>query len=182
MSRIGKLPVAIIEGVEVTADAACVTVKGPKGSLDLNLPDGISVKVDDNKILVDRASDAKPHRACHGLVRSLLFNMVEGVTKGYEKRLDIVGVGYRAEVRGSVLVVQVGFCHPVEKDIPNGLDVSMEGQTRISVKGIDKQQVGQFAAEVRKISPPEPYKGKGIKYENEQVRRKAAKAFAGGAM
>lgn len=153
-----------------------VSVQGPKGVLTLGIPAGIEVQVEDNQVLITRASDEKEHRALHGLTRALLANMVEGVTKGFEKRLDLVGVGYRAQVQGRKLVLSVGYSHPVEVDPPQGIEIEVPAPTKIVVKGIDKQQVGEMAARIRAIRRPEPYKGKGIKYENEVVRRKAGKA------
>jgi len=176
VSRIGKKPIEKPEGVTVTVQENTVSVQGPKGGLTLGIPAGIEVQVEDNQVLVTRASDEKEHRALHGLTRALLANMVEGVTKGFEKRLDLVGVGYRAQVQGRKLVLSVGYSHPVEVDPPQGIEIEVPAPTKIVVKGIDKQQVGEMAARIRAIRRPEPYKGKGIKYENEVVRRKAGKA------
>ncbi|ADI02963.1 MAG TPA: 50S ribosomal protein L6 [Syntrophothermus lipocalidus] len=176
MSRIGKKPIEKPEGVTVTVQENTVSVQGPKGVLTLGIPAGIEVQVEDNQVLITRASDEKEHRALHGLTRALLANMVEGVTKGFEKRLDLVGVGYRAQVQGRKLVLSVGYSHPVEVDPPQGIEIEVPAPTKIVVKGIDKQQVGEMAARIRAIRRPEPYKGKGIKYENEVVRRKAGKA------
>jgi len=176
VSRIGKKPIEKPEGVTVTVQENTVSVQGPKGVLTLGIPAGIEVQVEDNQVLITRASDEKEHRALHGLTRALLANMVEGVTKGFEKRLDLVGVGYRAQVQGRKLVLSVGYSHPVEVDPPQGIEIEVPAPTKIVVKGIDKQQVGEMAARIRAIRRPEPYKGKGIKYENEVVRRKAGKA------
>lgn len=176
MSRIGRKPIEKPEGVQVTLQGSAVSVQGPKGTLAMEIPSGIQVEVEDNRVMVSRESDEKKHRALHGLTRALLANMVEGVTKGFEKRLDLVGVGYRAQLQGKKLVLSVGYSHPVEVDPPQGIEIEVPAPTKIVVKGIDKQQVGEVAARIRAIRKPEPYKGKGIKYETEVVRRKAGKA------
>ncbi len=176
MSRIGKKPIEKPDGVAVTLQGSAVSVQGPKGKLTMEIPAGIQVEVEDNRILVTRESDEKKHRALHGLTRALLANMVEGVTKGFEKRLDLVGVGYRAQLQGKKLVLSVGYSHPVEVDPPQGIEIEVPAPNKIVVKGIDKQQVGEVAARIRAIRKPEPYKGKGIKYETEVIRRKAGKA------
>jgi large subunit ribosomal protein L6 len=178
MSRIGNKPVSIPGGVQVGISANEVTVEGPLGKLQYAHRPEVQVAVDEEArcVRVKRVDDERASRAYHGLTRALLQNMVEGVTKGYEKRLEVVGVGYLAAVEGSQLQVRVGFANEVHKKIPAGLDVTCPDQTHIVVKGIDKQQVGEFAAEVRAIRKPEPYKGKGIRYEGEYVRRKAGKA------
>lgn len=178
MSRIGKQPVTIPDGVDVNVDGLTVTVKGPKGDLTRDMPEGVAMTVEDGEVVVTRDSDIQDHRARHGLVRSLVFNMVEGVTKGYEKKLEMVGVGYRAATKGSDLELQVGFSHPVLIECPEGISFNVEDQTKITVTGIDKVVVGQVAANIRKVRPPEPYKGKGIKYADERIRRKAGKAAA----
>ncbi|HOK55090.1 MAG TPA: 50S ribosomal protein L6, partial [Armatimonadota bacterium] len=180
MSRIGKLPVVLPAGVTVTTDDHKVTIKGPGGELVQEIHPDITVKVEDGKILVERPSDAGPHRALHGLTRSLLANMVEGVTKGFERVLEIRGVGYRAQMQGDNLVLQVGYSHPVEIVPRPGIkfEVGQDVNTRqpfVVVKGINKQVVGQQAAEIRRVRPPEPYKGKGIRYRGEYVRLKAGK-------
>lgn len=175
MSRIGKLPVEIPGGVEVTIDGSAVTVKGPKGQLARNFHQEISIVKEDNTLVVTRPSDHKFHRSLHGLTRALLQNMVEGVSKGFEKKLELVGVGYRASKQGDKLVLTVGYSHPVELD-PGALEVEVPAPTKISIKGIDKEAVGAFAAKVRSVREPEPYKGKGIKYEGEKIRRKVGKA------
>lgn len=180
MSRIGKQPVPIPSGVEVAVDGAVVRVKGGKVTLEQAIPVLTRVEVKDGVAVVHRAGDDKPSRAAHGLMRSLLANMVHGVTKGFSKALDIVGVGYRAEVSGRDVKLSVGHSHPVIMRIPEGLEVAAEGQTRLVVKGPDKQRVGQFAAELRSVRPPEPYKGKGIRYADERIRRKVGKAGVGG--
>ncbi|NLJ72215.1 MAG: 50S ribosomal protein L6 [Syntrophomonadaceae bacterium] len=178
MSPIGKKPISLPKGVEVKKDGSLVTVKGPKGALTKDLPAEINIEQVENELILTRPSDEKDHRALHGLTRSLLSNMVEGVTNGYEKKLELVGVGYRAQLQGSKLVINIGFSHPVELDPPEGIEFEVPAVTRITVKGIDKQLVGNTAAHIRAIRKPEPYKGKGIKYENEIIRRKAGKAGA----
>jgi large subunit ribosomal protein L6 len=181
MSRIGKLPIAVPQGVEITMEGALVTVKGPKGVLSRELHPDMKLRVEDSQILVDRPTDNKTHRSLHGLTRTLVANMVEGVTTGYQKVLQVIGVGYRAQMNGTTLNIQVGYSHPVDVEPKPGIEfeVGQEGNTRIptiTVRGINKETVGQQAAEIRKIRPPEPYKGKGIKYSTETVRRKAGKA------
>jgi len=178
MSRIGKKPVEIPSGVDVSVADRKVTVKGPLGTLDYTHRPEIEVELgDEGKLVVcRRSSEDREVRAFHGMTRALIANMIEGVTKGYEKRLEIVGVGYLGAVQGQELQLRVGFANEVNKVIPAGLDVSCPDQTHVVVKGIDKQMVGQFAAEVRAVRKPEPYKGKGIRYEGEQVRRKAGKS------
>ena len=178
MSRIGKQPVAIPNGVTVTVEGSAVKVKGPKGELTQQVRPEITVAVEDGKVVVSRGSDSKAHRALHGLTRALIANMVLGVTEGFSKTLEMVGVGYRAEKRGKNLVINAGYSHPVEYPEPAGLTLSTPAPTPIVVQGIDKQQVGQVAAEIRAVRPPEPYKGKGIRYQGEYVRRKAGKAGA----
>jgi large subunit ribosomal protein L6 len=176
MSRIGKLPVPVPDGVDVTVDGLHVTVKGPKGELSQTMPDGVGIKVEDGEVVVSRDSDARTHRARHGLVRSLVFNMVTGVSDGYSRALELVGIGYRAQPKGSDLELQVGYSHPVLIEAPEGISFEVPQPTRVVVNGIDKVLVGQIAANIRKVRPPEPYKGKGIRYEDERVRRKAGKA------
>jgi large subunit ribosomal protein L6 len=177
MSRIGKEPVPIPAGVNVALADGTVTVKGPKGELSQAVPEGITVDVTDDQVVVTRASDHRRHRALHGLTRSLIANMVTGVTDGYSKSLEIVGVGYRAQASGpSKLQLQVGFSHPVPFEAPEGVTFEVPQPTRIVVKGADKQLVGQVAADLRKSRPPEPYKGKGIRYADEYVHRKAGKS------
>ena len=178
MSRIGKAPIELPQGVDVNVDGDLVRVKGPKGELERRVRPEITVNVEDGQVVVTRASDAKQHRAYHGLTRALLANMVEGVTNGYRKGLEIVGVGYRADKRGKNLVLTVGYSHDVTYPEPEGITLSTPSQTTVVVEGIDKQKVGQVAAELRAVRPPEPYKGKGIRYEGEQVRRKAGKTGA----
>jgi large subunit ribosomal protein L6 len=177
MSRIGKEPVTIPSGVDVTIDDGMLTVKGPKGTLTQTIHPDMTVTVADDQVVVTRPDDEREHRALHGLIRSLVANMVQGVTEGYQRNLDIVGVGYRAQARGSSgLTIQVGYSHPVQIDAPDGIEFTVPTPTKIEVRGIDKQLVGQVAANIRKVRKPEPYKGKGIRYEGEQVRRKAGKA------
>lgn len=176
MSRIGKLPVEIPAGVEVKLSGNTLTVKGPKGELVRELHPEMNIEVQDNAVVVTRPSDKKEHRALHGLTRTLIANMVEGVTKGYQRNLEIVGVGYRAAKQGNKLVLTVGYSHPVEITPEDGLEIEVPAPTKIQVKGIDKEKVGQLAANIRKVRPPEPYLGKGIRYEGERIIRKAGKA------
>ena len=176
MSRIGKLPINIPGGVTITVgDDNTVNVKGPKGQLSEKISPDMEISMEEGVLLVKRPSDDKEHKALHGLSRSLIHNMVVGVTSGYQKNLDIVGVGYRAQMQGTKLVLNVGYSHPVEFEAPACITFEVPNPNRISVLGISKQQVGQMAADIRKVRPPEPYKGKGIKYENEFVRRKEGK-------
>jgi large subunit ribosomal protein L6 len=179
MSRIGKQPITVPSGVEVTVDGTRVAVKGPKGQLEQGFHPDMRITLEDGTIRVDRPSDERDHRSLHGLTRSLIANMVEGVTNGYEKRLEIVGVGYRAQMKGQDLELALGFSHPVPIEAPNGIEFEVPAPSRIVVRGIDKQQVGEVAANIRKIRKPEPYKGKGIRYEGEYVRKKAGKAAKG---
>ena len=176
MSRVGQAPIAVPSGVEIDISGGSVRVKGPKGELEQRIPENISVAQQDAEIKVERANEQRETKALHGLTRSLLSNMVEGVTKGFEKSLEIQGVGYRAQKRGNALELAVGFSHPVTKSAPQGIEFDVPQPTRIVVRGIDKELVGQVAAEIRAIRKPEPYKGKGIRYEGEQIRRKAGKA------
>ncbi|HTI65543.1 MAG TPA: 50S ribosomal protein L6 [Gemmatimonadaceae bacterium] len=176
MSRIGKLPVPIPSGVTVTVEANSVKVKGPKGELTHRLPSGISADKSDNTVNVKRASDETNHKALHGLTRSLIANMIEGVTKGYQKQLEITGVGYKAEVRPYGLQLALGFSHSIEFKAPAGIKLTAPQPTQIVIDGADKAVVGQVAAELRGLRPPEPYKGKGIRYAGEVIRRKAGKA------
>jgi large subunit ribosomal protein L6 len=176
MSRIGKQPVEIPSGVTVDVAGDTVNVKGPGGALSQRVDPDKKVTVADGEVRVERPSDEREHRALHGLTRSLIANMVEGVTKGYEKRLEIQGVGYRAALKGKDIELQVGFSHPVNFPAPQGIEFEVPAPNRITVKGIDKQLVGETAARIRRIRKPEPYKGKGIRYEGEYVRKKAGKA------
>ncbi|HZZ65830.1 MAG TPA: 50S ribosomal protein L6 [Candidatus Baltobacteraceae bacterium] len=180
MSRIGKLPVAVPSGVTVNVDGNEVHVKGPKGELRQRVLDYVRVRLDDGRVLVERAGEAKEHRSAHGLTRSLVSNMIEGVSKGFRKSLEIQGVGYRAAKSGEKVNLTLGFSHPVSYDPPKGITLSVEGTNKIHVEGIDKQQVGQVAAEIRELRAPEPYKGKGIRYSDEVVRKKLGKAGKAG--
>ena len=178
MSRIGKRPISVPQGVDVTIDGQTVRVKGPRGELQRTLHREILIEREDGEILVKRPSDAPTHRALHGLSRTLVANMIEGVTSGFKKTLEIVGVGYRAETKGKSLVLTVGYSHQVVYPEPEGITLSTSSPTVVVIEGIDKEKVGQVAAEIRAVRPPEPYKGKGIRYQGEQVRRKAGKAGA----
>ncbi|MEX0750843.1 MAG: 50S ribosomal protein L6 [Dehalococcoidia bacterium] len=180
MSRIGKLPVPIAKGVQVEIDGQAVKVKGPKGELHRDFPAGISLRLDDSQVNVERADDEKRTRALHGLSRSLLANMVIGVSDGFTKTLELQGVGYRVTQSGDKVTLAVGFSHPVEVAPPEGIQLEVEGNNRVHVRGIDKELVGQVAANIRKVRKPEPYKGKGIRYLGERVRRKAGKAGKAG--
>ena len=176
MSRIGRLPVAIPAGVTVeVAENNKVTVKGPKGTLERELPTEMSIKVEGEEVVVTRPNDLKKMKSLHGLTRTLINNMVVGVTEGYQKVLEVNGVGYKAAKSGKKLTLSLGYSHPVEMEDPEGIETVMEGQNKIIVKGIDKEKVGQFAAEIRDKRRPEPYKGKGIKYADEVIRRKVGK-------
>ena len=175
MSRIGKLPIEVPSGVEVTVEGTLATVKGPKGTLAETIPTSISVRQEGNQLLVERPDDEREHRSLHGLVRSLMANMVEGVTKGYEKQLEIQGVGYRVQAQGADLVFSLGYSHQIPVKAPEGITFEVASPTRFSVKGINKQQVGQVAADIRRLRKPDPYKGKGVRYAGEVVRRKAGK-------
>ena len=178
MSRIGRLPVPLTDGAKVEILGRTVTVKGPKGSLAQDLPGGINAEVAEGKILVKRRDDSKPQRALHGLIRALLNNAVVGVTKGFSKDLEIQGVGYRAQLAGSTVSFTLGYTHPIEFPIPSGIQIAVEKQTKLTVTGIDRQQVGHVAAKIRALRPPDVYKGKGVRYVNEQVRKKAGKTGA----
>ena len=178
MSRIGKKPIAVPEGVTVVLQDSFVTVKGPKGELSRSLPSEMAVSMEDGTVTVTRPSDVGRHRALHGLTRTLVNNMVEGVTNGFVKKLEIRGVGYKAEETAQGARLVVGYSHPVDFTAPQGVKISVEGGTTVTVEGIDKEKVGQAAADIRKIRPPEPYKGKGIRYVGEHVRRKAGKTGA----
>jgi large subunit ribosomal protein L6 len=181
MSRIGKQPIAIPQGVEVSVDESRVTVKGPRGQLAQSFHPDMRILLEDGTLRVERTDDERTHRSLHGLTRTLIANMVEGVTMGFEKRLEIVGVGYRAALKGSALELAVGYSHPVSFPPPPGIEFEVPAPNRLVVRGIDKQQVGEIAAEIRKVRKPEPYKGKGIRYEGEYVRKKAGKAAKGAA-
>jgi large subunit ribosomal protein L6 len=175
MSRIGKQPIGIPDGVEVDVKPSAVTVKGPKGELTQVLPRDMKVSVDGGAITVERPTDRGEHRALHGLTRSLIANMVQGVTEGYERKLEIQGVGYRAQLKGKALEMSLGFSHPVTVEAPEGIQFEVPQPTEVVVRGIDKQLVGEMAARIRKRRPPEPYKGKGVRYAGEHVTRKVGK-------
>ena len=177
MSRIGRLPIPVPAGVEVTLDGQAVTVKGPKGTLSHTVPSPITIeRSDDGTLLVGRPDDERESRSLHGLTRSLVANMVTGVTDGYAKGMEIRGVGYRVAAKGSDLEFALGYSHPVTVSAPEGITFAVEGPTRLSVQGIDKQQVGEVAANIRKLRKPDPYKGKGVRYAGEQIKRKVGKA------
>jgi large subunit ribosomal protein L6 len=175
MSRIGKQPIEIPSGVKVTVDNLLVTVNGPKGTLSRNILDVVSVDVADKYLTINRADDSIKSRAAHGLTRTLINNMVTGVTKGFERALEINGVGYRAEMKGDVLALSLGYSHPINFQLPKGITVEVDKMTKLVVKGIDKELVGQTAAKIRDFRSPEPYKGKGVKYADEVILRKAGK-------
>jgi large subunit ribosomal protein L6 len=176
MSRVGKAPIELPKGVEIRIDGSTVIVKGPKGELSERLVADMKVEQSEGVINVVRPTDQPRHRALHGLTRALIFNMVKGVSEGFQKTLEIQGVGYRAQMQGKELVLALGYSHPVNVSPPPGVEFEVDGTSKVIIRGISKQAVGQAAADVRKIRPPEPYKGKGIRYEGEYVRRKAGKA------
>ncbi|HPT68596.1 MAG TPA: 50S ribosomal protein L6 [Syntrophomonas sp.] len=176
MSRIGRKPITRPDNVKVTIEENIITVEGPKGVLTQQIPQDITIEITDGQLQVNRPSDTANHRALHGLTRALVANMVQGVSQGFEKKLELVGVGYRAQLQGNKLLINIGFSHPVEVEPSQGIEFEVPAPTKITVKGIDKQLVGNTAAHIRAIRKPEPYKGKGIKYEGEVIRRKAGKA------
>lgn len=176
MSRIGKLPIAIPAGVEVKLEAGVITVKGPKGELSQAIPEPIEVSVEDGQVVVTRPNDERVSRSLHGLTRTLINNNIIGVTQGYSKAMEIVGTGYRVVAKGKDLEFSLGYSHTIFVEAPEGIEFQVEGPTKFSVNGISKQQVGELAAQIRKLRKPEPYKGKGVKYADEQIRRKAGKA------
>ncbi|CAM3581867.1 50S ribosomal protein L6 [Marinicrinis lubricantis] len=176
MSRVGRKPIAIPSGVDVKLDNTTITVKGPKGTLSRELHREIEVSVEENEIVVTRPSDNKLHRSLHGTTRSVIANMVNGVTEGFAKSLELVGVGYRAQLSGKKVVLNVGYSHPVEIEPESGIEFEVPSNTKIIVKGIDKERVGAYAAKIRSVREPEPYKGKGIKYEGERIIRKEGKS------
>lgn len=176
MSRIGRMPIDVPQGVDITFDGNVVTVKGPNGQLTRELHKDMIIEMENNQIVVKRPTEEKFHKSLHGLTRTLVSNMVEGVTKGFAKSLDLVGVGYRAAKQGNKLVLTVGYSHPVEIEPKPGIEIDVPAATKIIVKGADKEAVGALAANIRKVREPEPYKGKGIKYETERIRRKVGKA------
>lgn len=175
MSRIGLKPIEIPNGVTVTKEGNTVTVKGPKGELTRTLHEEMVIDIQEKEVIVSRPSEQKEHRSLHGTTRSLIQNMIQGVTNGFERRLELVGVGYRANKQGQKLVLNVGYSHPVEFDPEKGIEIDVPENTKVIVKGIDKERVGELAANIRAVRPPEPYKGKGIRYEGEYVRRKEGK-------
>lgn len=181
MSKIGNTPIDITQDTSITVDGSVVHIKGPKGEISHTVPTHISVNQDKDKLIITKTSDTRETRALHGLTRSLLANMVQGVNQGYQKRLELVGTGYRVTKQGDKLVLTLGFSHPVEINTPKDISLEVEGNNKITVSGINKQQVGQIAAEIRALKKPEPYKGKGIRYEGEHVRRKPGKAAKVGA-
>ncbi|MCU6479288.1 large subunit ribosomal protein L6 [Arthrobacter silviterrae] len=176
MSRIGRLPISVPAGVEVKVEDNLVSVKGPKGSLEHTVPSPILVALEENTITVTRPNDERASRSLHGLTRTLIDNLIIGVTKGYEKKLEIVGTGYRVVAKGANLEFALGFSHPVAVEAPEGITLTVESPTKLSVSGIDKQQVGEVAANIRKLRKPDPYKGKGVRYAGEIIRRKVGKA------
>lgn len=176
MSRIGRLPISVPAGVEVSVDGSVVSVKGPKGSLTQTVAAPITVVVEEGTVQVSRPNDERESRSLHGLTRSLIANMIQGVSEGYTKQLEIVGTGYRVQAKGADLEFALGYSHPVPFSAPEGITLSVEGNNKVSVSGIDKQQVGQVAAKIRSLRLPDPYKGKGVRYAGEQIRRKAGKA------
>ncbi|MGG3449670.1 MULTISPECIES: 50S ribosomal protein L6 [Bacillaceae] len=175
MSRVGKKPIELPEGVTITNNNNELTVKGPKGELIRQFNKALTIEVEGSTVTVSRPSDSKEHRTIHGTTRALLSNMIEGVSKGFERNLELVGVGYRAQKQGKKLVLNVGYSHPVEFEPENGIEIEVPVNTKINIKGIDKERVGAIAANIRQVRPPEPYKGKGIRYEGEHVRRKEGK-------
>ena len=175
MSRLGKKPVSVPSGVKVNIDGQTIKVEGPKGKLDFTAQPGVEMKLENDEVVVSRTNDERPTKAFHGLTRALVQNMVVGVAEGYRKALEIQGVGYNATLKGKQLDLKVGFANTISKNIPDGVDVKVDGGTKVEVTGPDKQKVGQFAAEVRAVRKPEPYKGKGIRYEGEQVKIKPGK-------
>lgn len=179
MSRTGRKPIPIPQGVEVKVEGNLVGVKGPKGALEVSLNQGISAKVADGNFSLDRADDEQQSRAYHGLARALMANAITGVSEGWSKSLDIIGIGYRAEKQDKAVVFNLGYSHPINFEIPQGIDIDVDGKAnRITIHGIDRQRVGQIAAEIRGLRPPEPYKGKGVRYANERIRIKAGKQGA----
>ncbi|GAA1820302.1 50S ribosomal protein L6 [Nesterenkonia flava] len=176
MSRIGRLPITVPAGVDVSIDGREIRVKGSKGELSRTIAEGITVELEDGTLTVSRPNDEREYRSLHGLTRSLINNMIIGVTEGYTKKLEIVGTGYRVQAKGSDLEFALGYSHPISVKAPAGITFQVEGNNKLAVSGIDKQQVGEVAANIRKLRKPDPYKGKGVRYEGEQIRRKAGKA------
>ena len=175
MSRIGKKPIVLPQGVKLELKDGAVSVKGPKGALSRPLLDGIELEITDKEVNLKRASDDKRARSYHGLMRTLVANMVDGVSKGFEKKLEIVGIGYRSELHGNKLVFYLGYSHPIDFQLPQGISAEVEKQTLVTIKGIDKELVGQISAKIRGLRKPDPYKGKGVKYATEKIRKKAGK-------
>lgn len=178
MSRVGKRPIKVKSGVEIQIAKNMVTITGPKGTLTRDIPVAMAVELKDSELTISRPNNSKPYRALHGLYRTLLKNMVDGVTSGFEKKLEIVGVGYKGEIRKERLFLQLGYSHPIVFVPPQGIKVTVDGNVNLTIAGIDKELVGKVAAKIRSFRPPEPYKGKGIKYAGEQIRRKAGKTAA----
>lgn len=178
MSRVGKKPIPVEKGVKIEKSNGTVKVKGPKGELSLEVRPEITINVTESEVVVDRPSDSRQHKSMHGLYRALISNMIKGVTEGYQKKLEIVGVGYRAEMKGTKLQLQLGYSHPIIFSLPSEIKIEIPQPTQIVISGIDKQLVGQVAAKIRSMRPAEPYKGKGVKYEGEYIRRKAGKTAA----
>jgi len=178
MSKVGRQPISIPKGVKITIEDRDISVEGPKGKLSFRFSSLVSVSEENTSVVVKPVSEEKLAKALFGTTRALINNMVKGVTEGFKKELDIVGVGYKAQMKGKLLILQIGFSHPIEINIPDGINVSLPSATKIIIEGIDKAKVGQFAANIRKIYPPEPYKGKGIRYSSEFVRKKLGKAMA----
>ncbi|MFH1505190.1 MAG: 50S ribosomal protein L6 [Candidatus Omnitrophota bacterium] len=178
MSRIGKQPIVLLKEAKIKIEGNSVLAESSKGKLQLTVPQGIKIELDDNTLVIKRENDTKELKSLHGTIRVLISNMIEGITKGFKKELEIVGVGYKAQMKGQKLVLNMGFSHPVEMDVPLGLKVSTPSAIKISIEGIDKQKVGEFTAKIRRVYPPEPYKGKGIRYAGEEVRKKVGKALA----
>lgn len=176
MSRIGKNPITIPDNVKINLNSNVINVEGPKGKLELTLRPEVSIDIKDNILTVKRKSESKIHKSMHGLFRMLIFNMVVGVTKGFQKKLEIIGTGYRASVEGKKLILNIGYSYPYTLDIPEGINITVENNTNVLIEGINNQVVGEVAAKIRKMRPPEPYKGKGIKYSDEIIKRKAGKA------
>tara|TARA_Y100001937_G_scaffold122491_2_gene183722 strand:+ start:76295 stop:76843 length:549 start_codon:yes stop_codon:yes gene_type:complete len=180
MSRVGKAPIKLPSGVEVNVQGETINVKGPKGALNSPLPEGISLSVEDGVVSLTRADESKKQRERHGLARALLQNCVTGVSTGWTRNLELVGVGYRVQLKGKELVLSLGFSHEVKYPLPEGVEAQVTDQTRLALSGIDRQKLGQVASEIRSFRPPEPYKGKGVRYAGEQIRRKAGKAGKAG--
>ncbi len=178
MSRTGKQPVTLPKGVKAVISGNTVNIEGPKGKLNITLPSGVKAEVQEDKVMVTRLNDEKQNKSMHGTARALINNMVVGVSEGFKKELEIIGVGYKAQMKGKDLALNIGFSHPVEFKVPEGLKVTVGKANRIEIEGIDKRLLGQFAADVRGVKPPEPYKGKGIRYVGEEVRKKLGKALA----